>query len=300
MELRHLRYFVAVAEELNFSRAAERLHVSQPPLSRQIRDLEAELKVTLLERDRQSVRLTRAGREVLTHARKLLRDAEALLNDASRMDKEKHEDLQIGYAPSLAAGIISRVLARYRRLSPGARITLHDMYDTEILAGLRNRKLDAALTLRPPASTMLGLKFEPVRRYPLGIICSWENPLAKETSVRPSSVRRSDLVTYRAKEFPEYFQRISKVLGVKQSELRINAECDDALGIVAVVESGRGIAVTGQFITAIAGKRVCFVPFAGGANFLEVGLLYRQGTPNERINQLLQAISNDSASFCSR
>jgi DNA-binding transcriptional LysR family regulator len=292
MELRHLRYFIAVAEELNFSRAAERLHVSQPPLSRQIRDLEAELKVTLLERDRQSVRLTRAGRRVLTHARKLLRAADALLSEAHRIVKEKDDDLQIGYAPSLAAGIISGVLARYRKLSPGARITLHDMYDTEILAGLRKRKLHAALTLRPPAAALQGLKFEPVRRYPLGIICSWENPFAKETSVRPSSVRKSDLVTYRAKKFPEYFQRISKVLGAKQSELSIIAECDDALGIVAVVESGRGIAITGQFITAIAGKRVCFVPFAGGANFLEVGLLYRQGTPNARIQQLLQAVSS--------
>ena len=165
MELRHLRYFVAVAEELNFSRAAERLHVSQPPLSRQIRDLEADLKVILLERDRQSVRLTRAGRGVLTRARKLLGDADALRNEARRIDKGK---------------------------------------------------------------------------------------------------------------------------------LRINSECDDALGIVAAVESGRGVAVTGQFITTIAGNRVCFVPFAGGANFLEVGLLYRQGAPNERVKKLLQAISNGS------
>ena len=78
MELRHLRYFIAVAEELNFSRAAERLHVSQPPLSRQIRDLEAELKVKLLDRNTQGVRLTRAGHAVLARSRKLVRDAESL------------------------------------------------------------------------------------------------------------------------------------------------------------------------------------------------------------------------------
>jgi DNA-binding transcriptional LysR family regulator len=246
----------------------------------------------LLERDRQSVRLTRAGRGVLTRARKLLGDADVLRNEARRIDEEKLEELQIGYAPSPAGGIISGVLSRYRKSSPGARITLHDMFDTEMLAGLRNRKLDAALTLRLSAGAMPGLKFEPVRRYPAGIICSLENPLARETSVRPNSIRRSDLVTYRVKEFPEYFQWIAKVLGVRRTELRINSECDDALGIVAAVESGRGVAVTGQFITAIAGKRVCFVPFAGGANFLEVGLLYRQGAPNERVKKLLQAISN--------
>jgi LysR family transcriptional regulator, benzoate and cis,cis-muconate-responsive activator of ben and cat genes len=82
MELRHLRYFIAVAEELNFSRAAARLHVSQPPLSRQIRDLEAELKVNLFDRNTQRVRLTRVGHAMLARSRKLVRDAESLRAEA--------------------------------------------------------------------------------------------------------------------------------------------------------------------------------------------------------------------------
>ena len=99
MELRHLRYFIAVAEELNFSRAAQRLHVSQPPLSRQIRDLEAELNVTLFERTRQSVRLTSAGRITLHHARKLLRDTDLLRSEAQLAAGTEQEELHIGYAP---------------------------------------------------------------------------------------------------------------------------------------------------------------------------------------------------------
>ena len=87
MELRHLRYFIAVAEELNFSRAAERLHVSQPPLSRQIRSLEAELKATLLDRNTQGVRLTRVGHAVLARSRKLVRDAESLLAKAQMIER---------------------------------------------------------------------------------------------------------------------------------------------------------------------------------------------------------------------
>ena len=103
MELRHLRYFIAVAEELNFSRAAERLHVSQPPLSRQIRSLEAELKVKLLDRNTQGVRLTRVGHAVLARSRKLVRDAESLRAESQMIEKESQEELRIGYAPSPTA-----------------------------------------------------------------------------------------------------------------------------------------------------------------------------------------------------
>jgi len=111
MELRHVRYFIAVAEELNFSRAAQRLHVSQPPLSRQIRDLESELNVKLFERNRQEVKLTRVGRALLPRARELMRNAEALRTHAGKMEAEKYEELQIGYAPAPTAAIIARILA---------------------------------------------------------------------------------------------------------------------------------------------------------------------------------------------
>ncbi len=108
MELRHLRYFIAVAEELNFSRAAERLNVSQPPLSRQIRDLESELKVKLFERNRQEVKLTVVGRALLVQARGLIRDAELLRTRAREIEAEFYEELQLGYAPSPTAPIRSQ------------------------------------------------------------------------------------------------------------------------------------------------------------------------------------------------
>ena len=289
MELRHLRYFIAVAEELNFSRAAERLHVSQPPLSRQIRDLEAELNVKLLDRNRQGVRLTRVGQAVLARSRKLVHDAEALRADAQRMDEESREELQIGYAPSPTALIISGVLCRYYELSPGARVTLHDLTHTEMLSALRAGQLHAVFTLRPVAGEMRGLKFEPIRRHPVGIICSHSSPLARQPAVRPSVVAGNGLVVYRAKEFPEYHRWVSKILGVSKGRLIINQECADVLSVVAAVESGRGVAVVGEFITAVAADRVRFVPFVSGAQFLEVGLLYRQSEFGESTRKLVAA-----------
>ena len=289
MELRHLRYFIAVAEELNFSRAAERLHVSQPPLSRQIRSLEAELKVKLLDRNTQEVRLTRVGYAVLARSRKLVRDAESLRAESQMIEKESQEELRIGYAPSPTAVIISRVLSRYHELSPGARLTLHDLTHTEMLSGFKAGKLHAALTIRPAAGEMRGLKFETIRRHPVGIICSNSSPLARQPAVRPSVVAMSELVVYRAREFPEYHQWVSKILRVSKGRLMIIQECADALSVVATVESGRGVAVVGEFITAVAGDRVRFVPFVSGAHFQEVGLLYRQSRLGENIRKLVAA-----------
>src|SRR5215471_5280243 len=178
MEFRHLRYFVAVAEERSFSRAAEKLHVSQPPVSRQIRDLEAELGVKLLDRNRQGVRLTPLGNAVLAKARALIRDSDMFKAEAKILDKEIQEELRIGYAPSPTAVIISKVLAKYHELARGGRITLQDLTHTEMLMGLKTKKLHAALTLRPREKEMRGLRFERISRHAVGIICPLKSPLA--------------------------------------------------------------------------------------------------------------------------
>jgi LysR family transcriptional regulator, benzoate and cis,cis-muconate-responsive activator of ben and cat genes len=291
MELRHLRYFIAVAEERSFSRAAEKLHVSQPPLSRQIRDLEAELGVKLLDRNRQRVRLTRAGNAILARSRALIRDAESFKAGAKALDKQIHEELRIGYAPSPTAVIISKMLARYHELAPGARLTLQDLTHIQMLRGLKTKRLHAALTLRPRPNEMRGLQFEMISRHAVGIIRSNQSPLAELSTVRPSTVANNELVAYRAKEFPEYHKWIADILGVSLGGLIVAQECDDVLGIIAAVESGRGLAVVGEFITASAGNRVRFVPFASKAHFLEVGILYRQRGLSENTKKLIAACS---------
>ena len=287
MELRHLRYFIAVAEELNFSRAAQRLHVSQPPLSRQIRDLEDDLMVKLLDRDHQGVRLTRAGKVILEKARQLIHEAEVLRIEARKVAQESREELQIGYAPAPSAEVIAQILGRYHALAPGTTITLHDLSLSEILAALRSGKLDAAVTLRPKAGEMRGLKFYALRRYSVGIICANFSPWATLKSICPGEVPMDKLVGYREADFPEYHEWVAGVLGVNPSRVRFVEECDGVLSMIAAVESGVASAVVGEFTKFIAGDRTRYVPFESKPSFMDVGLLYRKGQAQEKLEKLI-------------
>jgi DNA-binding transcriptional LysR family regulator len=287
MELRHLRYFIAVAEELSFSRAAQRLNVSQPPLSRQIRDLESELNVKLFERNRHEVKLTRVGRALLARARELMREAELLRTHAHEMEGDLYEELELGYAPAPTAAVIAGILSRYHELAPGASVTLHDLSLSEILTALKAKRLHAGLTLRPRPEEMRGLKFEPLCRYSVGIICARSSPLALLSVIRPSEVPMNKLIGYRAAEFPEYHQWVAKVLGVSKTRVTISQECDGVLSVIAAVEAGHAPAVVGEFTTAVAGDRVRFIPFASKASYMDVGLLYRKSENAENVKKLI-------------
>src|SRR5262245_44041794 len=132
MELRHLRYFVAVAEEENVSRAALKLHVSQPALSRQIRDLEDELGFLLLERSAKSVRRTEAGRAFLTEPRAVLQRAEDAVKAARAIATGAHEELHIGYGPSLTARVLPATLRAFQAELQDVRVKLHDFSTEEM------------------------------------------------------------------------------------------------------------------------------------------------------------------------
>ena len=288
MELRHLRYFVAVAEELNFSRAAQRLHVSQPPLSRQIRDLESELNVTLFERTRQSVRLTSAGRIALLHARQLMRDAD-LLRAETQIAAGTEQELHIGYAPSPTAQLLSPLLCRFQELAPRARVTFHDLNQAGMVLGLHRRTLDAAMTIRPRPAEMRRLKFEFIRQYRLGLICSESSRWSKYKSVSPKALVGTPLVGYQVEDFPEYYEIVSKVMGTTARRLKVRQQCDGAVSLVAAVESGRAPAVVGEFVLGIAGNRVRFVPFSSSTSRVQVGILYRRSSLSDRAKLFVEA-----------
>lgn len=149
MELRHLRYFVAVAEELHFRRAAERLHVAQPAVSEQVRKLEAELGLKLFERTQRKVALTNAGAAMLDEAKRVLRQAEIAKQAAQNADEGSHQQLRIGYLPDSLPASIPRALQRLTDQAPGVQTQLEPGGALHLIDGVRTERLDAAIVSHP-------------------------------------------------------------------------------------------------------------------------------------------------------
>jgi DNA-binding transcriptional LysR family regulator len=159
MELRHLRYFVAVAEEENVSKAALKLHVSQPGISRQIRDLEDEIGFPLFERSAKSVRLTAAGKFFFAEAKEVLAHADAAVMKAKAVAHGGSGEIHVGYAPSLTVQILPPTLRKFQQEFPQVRVKLHDLSTEEMLEQLRSGKLQVALLVQAGRAALRGLKF---------------------------------------------------------------------------------------------------------------------------------------------
>src|SRR5580700_2575783 len=251
MELRHLRYFVAVAEEENVSRAALKLHVSQPGISRQIHDLEDEIGFQLFERSPKSVKLTEAGKVFLTEARAVLQHAAEAVDKARATAGGTSGEINVGYAPSLTIQILPQALRKFQEKFPGVRVVLHDLSTEEMLSQIGENKLQVAFTVRPSAKLLRGLNFEELARYAMCVAVAPKHPLAKSKSVSLEQISREPLIAYNRKDYPEYHAMLEKLFAPVGRKPRIVGEHDGVSSIVAAVEAGRGFALVPSCVASM-------------------------------------------------
>lgn len=278
MELRHLKYFVAVAEEQNITRAAARLHVSQPPLSRQIHDLEHELGVTLFERGPKAVRLTKAGKIFLPEARAVLQRADEAIRSVKDV---RAQELNVGYAPSPTLEILPAALRRFRKVEPEAQVLLHDLSTGEMLSGLRDESLDVALLVIDHARTSPEIRVEKLTEFPMGVLLPLDHPLSQAKAIKVGEIAGDDFVAYSEREYPDYHKFLYKLFQPTKRKPRIAVEVDGAASLTTAVSSGRGIAIVADTFDTLAAGCAAFVPLTPCPPplQLQIGVRRRENSP---------------------
>ena len=193
MELRHVRYFIAVAEYLNFSKAAQQLHIAQPPLSRQIRQLEEDLGVALFLRNKRSVALTKAGQVFLDEARKLVVQAGHAMEAARHAQKGESGVVRIGIASGLG-GVVSKVVFDHRKRLPAIEIECRDVFSSFQNEALRKGEIDIGF-LRPPLD-QLNLDCELLFEEEFVVVLPRKHKLAKRRSLRLKEIADEPLIIF--------------------------------------------------------------------------------------------------------
>jgi DNA-binding transcriptional LysR family regulator len=271
MELRHLRYFVAVAEHLSFGRAAARLHVSQPPLSRQIRALEGELGATLFSRTRRSVRLTAAGVALLPEARRLLRDADALQAGARRLAAGEVGTLALGFISVAAYNLLPELAPEFRRRHPGIRLALREATSDVQLAALQQGELDVGLVL-PPADAP-GLDYAPLLEDTL--VAALPAGRGGRGPIALGALRDEPFILFPRPVGVSLYDAIVGACRRAGFAPRVEQEAIQMQTIVSLVAAGMGVALVPGALVNLRRTGVVYRPLAGTRPRIELGVAWR-------------------------
>jgi DNA-binding transcriptional LysR family regulator len=261
MELRHLRYFVAVAEELHFTRAAERLHIGQPPLSQQIQALEAELDVQLFERNKRSVRLTAAGLLFLDDARRILGLSEQAATTARRAHRGEIGELRIGFTYSTPfTPLFARVINRYRQLYPEVTLTLLETGTLHQIDAISQRAMDLGF-LRPPEVVIPDtIVLTVLHEDRMLAVLPVEHPLAARAQLALADLAGVPFVMYSKKAGTGFHPRLLRLCRAAGFEPLIGQEAGEAPTIIGLVAAGCGISVLPTPFDSIHMEGVCYRP----------------------------------------
>lgn len=274
MDLRHLRYFVAVAEERHFGRAAKRLHMAQPPLSQQIRQLEDELGVELLHRSTRRVDLTDAGRAYLERAHAILADVDEAAHHARRVAAGSVGHLTIGCVGSATYSLLPALSRRLTEELPGVDFSFRgEMLVPDQVEALRAGAIDVAL-LRPPVAD-LTLTVRTLRWDRLVVAVQAGHPLGRRKRLRVADLAGADLIVHSADRRSVMYDVVLGLMRDAGVEPHIRHEVGETSTLVTLVAGGLGVAVVPEPVTALALDGVAYQPLAGVDARVELAVAHR-------------------------
>jgi DNA-binding transcriptional LysR family regulator len=275
MELRHLRYFLAVAEELHFSRAAARLRIAQPPLSQQIRQLERELGVALFHRTNRRVEITPAGRAFLDEVRGVLAQTEHAVSTAQRAGRGEIGQLAVGFVPSADLDILPRVLRVWRGRFPAVEIRLHALSPSAQTEALRDGRIEVGFVRLPVEDG--GLTVETIQREPLLAVLPAGHRLARCPSVRLAALRGDPLIMFPRETAPGYYDLLLGACGRAGYTPHVLHEPGSIQTNLGLVSAGIGVTLMPASIRNLGRVGVVYRPLAPPVPHVEMAIAYRHG-----------------------
>ena len=297
MELRHLRYFVTVAEELHFGRAAQRLQMAQPPLSQQIRQLEAELDVQLLYRTKRTVRLTDAGQVFLQEARHLLMQADQAIAIAQRADRGEVGRLSLGFVGSATDSILPVILKAFRQRFPKVQLILHEMTTAEQVEALHNNRIQLGF-IRPPLNDE-DLILETVLQESLVVALPEAHPLATQTQVSLVSLAEQPFVLSPRHLGAGFYDQIYRLCQQAGFTPQVAQEAIQMPTILSLVAAELGVALVPASLQNWQRVGVVYKPLADSTPQIELAISWRQTDTSPVLHQFIEqtraTISSTSA-----
>lgn len=293
IELRHLRYFLAVAEQGHITRAAARLGIQQPPLSQQIRALEAEVGVPLLTRHPRGVDLTEAGKAFLAEARAALEQVERAVEAARRSARGEQGRLAIGYTSSTAFHpLIPAVVRAFRQAAPAVALELEESSTGELIEALRRERLDAAF-VRTPVGDTAGLVIAPLLRERMLVVLPAQHPLAQRpaTALALAELAEETFILYRRPTGPGLYDAIIAACHAAGFAPHIGQEAPRLLSTLSLVSAGLGVSIIPQSISRLDTEGLAYRALADAPQLLApLHLAYRAGAVSGPVARLLEQV----------
>jgi len=275
MDLRHLKYFIAVAEELNIGRAALRLHISQPPLTRQIQQLEEELGVQLLIRTPRGVELTQAGEMFLEEARNIRSLVEQAIERTKRAGQGQLGRIDIGIFGTGILSAIPKLLQLFRDAHPDVRVVLHTMSKDEQIEALRQKRISVGFNRM--LAQQHDLTNELIIQERLYLAVNQSHPLSGQKAVSFNELAKYPLVMFPTGARPNFVDRVIELCRDAGFAPEISQIVGDAVTGVALVAGGFGITVVPESVITLTPPGIVYIPFADAQSAtVDLSCIYRK------------------------
>ena len=296
MELRHLRYFIAVAEALSFTKAAKKLRLAQPSLTRQVRNLEDEIGVRLLDRSKNQVALTEEGRVFLFDSKKLLALSDEAVAAVQRIKLGESSRLNIGYVANIHYGLLPATLGAFRKLCPRVALNLFDMTSAEQFHALDAHKIDLGFVGLRPALSGPDLRSEVVAHDPILVALPARHPLAKKAKLKLADLAPQFFVGMSAKTHPGAREWLLETCRSAGFAAKILQETDAEPTAIKFVADGLGVALLPEQITGLPHDGVVFRPLAPPL-LRESTIAWRADNPSKPLQDYIQIVKDLSRSM---